>query len=129
MARPIILAILIGVFALAVSLASADQRPVSQVSPVYTIRAENDTVWVRFGEFKIPALLSTMTSPDSSHLTFAHDLVLFTGKDTLTIPPTNETVRVWMTSDKDTVLALFFFVKEESDTAKVALLRVIPLPL
>jgi hypothetical protein len=123
MARPAFLTILIGVIALATSFSTADQKSAPQVSPVYTIQAANDTVWVRFGDFKIPALLSVMTSPDSSRLTFAHDLVLFAGKDTLTIPPTTATVRVWMTSDKDTVLALFFFVKEEIDTAKAALLR------
>jgi hypothetical protein len=123
MARSTILAVLIGIIALAVSLSTTDQKSASKVPPVYTIHTANDTVWVQFGEFKIPALLSTMTSPDSSHLTFAHDLVLSAGKDTLTISPTTETVRVWMTSNRDTVLALFFFVKEESDTAKVALLR------
>lgn len=123
MTRPAILILLIGVIALAASLSTADQKLATQASPVYTFQTANDTVWVRFGDFKIPALLSTMTSPDSSHFTFAHDLVLFAGKDTLTIPPTTETVRVWMTSEKDTVLALFFFVKEEIDAAKVALLR------
>jgi hypothetical protein len=123
MTRPAILTLLIGVIALATSLSTADRKSAPKASPVYTIQTANDTVWVRFGDFKIPVLLSTITGPDSSHLTFAHDLVLFAGKDTLTIPPTTETVRVWMTSDKDTVLALFFFVNEEIDTAKVALLR------
>lgn len=123
MARPVILTILIGFIAIAVSLSNADEKSASEPSPVYTIRSVNDTVWIRFGDFKVPALLSGATSPDSSRLTYAHDLVLYAGNDTLTIKPTAEPVRIRMMSDRDTVLALFFFVKEEIDTAKVALLR------
>jgi hypothetical protein len=123
MARSVILTILIGFIAIGVSLSNADEESASKLSPVYTIRSVNDTVWIRFGDFKVPALLSRTASPDTSHLTYAHDLVLYAGKDTLTIKPTAEPVRVRMMSDRDTVLALFFFVKEEIDTAKVALLR------
>lgn len=123
MARSGMLAILVGVVALAVSLSNADERAASKASTVYSIQAVNDTVWLRFGDVKVPVLLSTATSPDTSHLTYAHDLILFAGKDTLTIPPGTEPARVWMTSDKDTVLALFFFVREETDAGKVSLLR------
>jgi hypothetical protein len=123
MTRLTILITLIGVITVSICFSSAHENPASGTPLPYTIRAVNDTVWLAFGDAKLPVLLSTVTSPDTSHLTWEHDLILFAGRDTLTIRPTIEPASVRMISDTDTVLAVFIFIKEESDAAKVTLLR------
>jgi hypothetical protein len=102
---------------------SASKKSTKGTQPVHAIHTNNDTVWGRYGSFVQPLVLSELVSPDSSELPSDFSLLLFAGKDSLTIEPGPEPIRVWMLSARDSVLEVVTFQKPRPDSAKVNLLR------
>jgi hypothetical protein len=115
--------LLIGLVSLFAFGVSASKKSTKGTQPVHTIHTDNDTIWARYGSFLQPLILSSLVSPDSSELPSEYALLLYAGKDSLRIEPTPEPVRIWMISNRDSVLELVSFQKPAPDTVKLNLLR------
>ncbi len=118
-------ALLLGILWILAGGLSAAEQSAKRIQPVYTIHTINDTIWWRFGDTLLPAVLTKMHSPDTSHITSVDStkLVLYSGQDTIVIPPSSEMIRIWMTSPKDSILELLFFTAYTVDSGKIELLR------